>query len=258
MQRQGAVAFALVANDDEHDEDEDDSEDSDSKRLSRSPCPKWWRVKARAAMRAKKAQGITAEQIAAAISDDQQAISKFMVSRTINNKNPTLVVIERLSTYLGIPAPVTVAWSEDDVPVDDSAPRDQDTVETKMRKNLVRFRREAGYDQAMAAYSVGLPVDQYVRFERGEENVPTGTLLAQLAQLFGREPGHFYNAKNEPLDRSKLPKVRVLIDPTVDEGTRERVQLFVRDINAQFRADQNAGVDHVLKATKALKEKAKK
>ncbi len=64
-------------------------------------------------------------------------------------------------------------------------------VDEVIRKNLERFRAEAGLSQAQVADLSGVPMTNLSRYERGENTIPAGILPA-LASVFGRTPGDFY------------------------------------------------------------------
>lgn len=72
-----------------------------------------------------------------------------------------------------------------------------DPTDETIRKNLVRFRKEAGLSQAEVADLSGVPMNNLSRYERGENGIPS-SILPQLARVFGREPGDFFRADPGP------------------------------------------------------------
>ena len=58
--------------------------------------------------------------------------------------------------------------------------------------NIRRFRKERGWTQERVAAETDLDVRQIGRIERGQ-SYPSVGLLVQLAELFGIEPGQFFD-----------------------------------------------------------------
>lgn len=133
-------------------------------------------------------------------------------------------------------------------PSPEQAPRPQHTPtptgsddEATIRRNLVRFREQAGYDQFAAATAAGLTYETLNAYETGTAEIP-GAVLRQLATPYGRRPGHFFEADPPAPDLSEVPAVRVVVRPGVQLSVEDRAQLdaAVAAVNARHRHRQRS------------------
>lgn len=152
-------------------------------------------------------------------------------------------------------------WDVSSIADRERPPRDDDSDDEKIRRNMIRFRQMLHLDQAAASDHVGVPYEMLVAWERGEAT-PTGPQLISLARRYFRRRGaddFVSTGEVEPPFQPKLPLVSVSVRGSLnDEGQRRldaiRAQASELD-DPKFRADHNAGVDHVLKVRKSDRTK---
>lgn len=111
----------------------------------------------------------------------------------------------------------------------------KDPDEEIIRRNLEKFREEAGYSQAQIADLAQVPVANYARYERGENSVPAKVLKA-LADAYGRATDDFHDANPGP-PKSEPPTFSLRARPGVeiDQAVYERLLAEVERANKEVR-----------------------
>lgn len=106
-----------------------------------------------------------------------------------------------------------------------------------VRRNMVRFREEAELSQAQVGDLSGIPVDAIRRYETGVTQTVPGTVLSELAKLYGRSMDDFF-ATNPP--KAKLEEAPVLFLRTrpgveIDHDLFKKIQDMIDDANTKLR-----------------------
>jgi len=138
--------------------------------------------------------------------------------------------------------PVPVDDDDWTPPADDArAPRPGDSTEETIRKNLIRFREEAGYDQLGAADASGVPFETLRGYEGGELEIPNGALKL-LASAYGRRPGDFFELSPAPPDLDAIPLINYRVRPglQISDEDRTRLRELEHELNAKYRQARDA------------------
>lgn len=112
--------------------------------------------------------------------------------------------------------------------------RSNDEMKKRIGGNLLKFREQAGLSQQQVAERLGLSVSTLSKIEQGH-NGPSQTTLIKLAELFGRDPSHFYMAEPPPA----VPRdqefwlTKLAPGATVDDDLQSRLDRFLRDLNRE-------------------------
>ncbi len=116
-------------------------------------------------------------------------------------------------------------------------PRDPD--DEIIRRNLEKFRVEAGYSQAQISEMSGVPVANYARYERGENAVPAKALMA-IADAYGRSTDDFRSPNPGP-PKAEPPTFTLRARPgvDVDQEVYERLVAEVERANREVRGKKS-------------------
>lgn len=123
----------------------------------------------------------------------------------------------------------------------------KDRTSEIIRRNLVRFREEAGYSQAIAAYQSGVPIHSIRHYEQGRNSLDAQALL-KLANCYGHATDDFYMEEPPPAEESRKPVFRLVLRPDatpdpelLDEGLAflDRLNDKQRQIDAQGHSKPN-------------------
>lgn len=111
----------------------------------------------------------------------------------------------------------------------------RDPDEEIIRRNLVKFREEAGYSQAQISDMAQIPVANYARYERGENSVPA-TALRSLAAAYGRSTDDFHEPNpGAPKQEPPTFSLRARPGAEVDQAIYERLLAEVDRANRELR-----------------------
>lgn len=101
--------------------------------------------------------------------------------------------------------------------------------------NIARFRKEAGLSQGEVSRFTGIPLVQYVRYEKGKRK-PKHEAVVELAKVFGHATDDFTDENPPPRDANRVrPLFRLLIVPGVDtsEAILQGALKAIVDLNKQ-------------------------
>jgi transcriptional regulator with XRE-family HTH domain len=106
-----------------------------------------------------------------------------------------------------------------------------------VRRNMAKFREEAGLSQAQAGDLSGIPVDAIRRYEGGVTATVPGTALSELARIYGRSIDDFFmtNPPKPRLDEAPVLFLRSRPGAKIDQETYEKIQALIDDANAKHR-----------------------
>lgn len=107
----------------------------------------------------------------------------------------------------------------------------------QIRKNLLKFRDEAGYSRAELADMSGYGEKAIQRYESGENEIPALAVYA-FAEALGRDPGDFFRADPPPPPNPEdLPALIVRVRPgaTVSDEVIAEVREMIREVNERIR-----------------------
>lgn len=113
--------------------------------------------------------------------------------------------------------------------------RTRDPAVDTIRKNLQRFREEAGLDQAQAAVLAKVSVDNLRRWE-SKGGIKT-IALRKLADVYKRPVEHFYAPSPPPL--ANPPRYRIAfmqIDDDLPEDLQREIEELMSRANTVTRA----------------------
>ena len=116
-------------------------------------------------------------------------------------------------------------------------PEAADPRDELVRQNMIKFRQESGLSQAQVGDLSGVPVDAIRRYETGITATVPGTVISELAKLFGRSMDDFYMT-NPP--RAKPEEAPVLFLRTrpgakIDHDVYKKIQDLIDKANADMR-----------------------
>lgn len=113
-----------------------------------------------------------------------------------------------------------------------SDPRDE-----LVRRNLVKFRNDAGLSQAEAGDLSGVPVDAIRRYENGTTATVPGTALSELARIYGRSIDDFFmtSPPKPKLDEAPVLFLRARPGAKIDQDLYEKIQNMIDEANAKMR-----------------------
>lgn len=117
-------------------------------------------------------------------------------------------------------------------------------MEIRIRRNLVRFRKELGLSQEQAAARAGISVDNWRRYER--ERTPDAVTLGVIAMALGHTTDHFYLEAPPASDPAIVAPfmLKVAHGVVVDDDLQAKVRTFLAGVNRehQERLRQKKGV----------------
>lgn len=110
-----------------------------------------------------------------------------------------------------------------------------------VRKNLVDFRKAAGFSQDGAAKDSGVPVDNLRRYELGRVVAPVEA-LRRLGEVYGHTVDDFLNPDPPPARLEDRPvfHLRTLSGVDIDPEILRGVEQAIRDANEKMRARKKA------------------
>jgi transcriptional regulator with XRE-family HTH domain len=154
----------------------------------------------------------------------------------LNNEVPTLDLINRISDFLEVPRPVFIAETEEEARGGSTTPSAADPPEVIIRKNMLRFREEAGYDLVHASDATEIPFDQLRSFEIGDAH-PEAKHIAALAKAYGHKPGDFYELQPPKANLDDVPWIHFRVRPgfNLTEDDVAELMAVVRKIEQRFR-----------------------
>lgn len=173
------------------------------------------------------------------------------ISRLLNGQVTTLELIAAVSAHLGIRNPFA---NEPGAPP--NTPKASDSAEEVIRKNLIRAREQAGFDQLSAADATGIPFDTLRAYEAGELEVPNAALRT-IAPVYFRKPGDFFEVEMPAVDveggrrvffRGRPEDIRAL-----SQEDLARVAALEKELDDKIRASKRAQLDHFKKAKERKK-----
>ena len=106
-----------------------------------------------------------------------------------------------------------------------------------VRRNLVRFREEAELSQAQAGDLSGVPVDAIRRYESGTTATVPGTVLSELARIYGHSVDDFFmtNPPKAKLDEAPGLERRNKTGAEIDVDTYRKIQDMIDKANTEQR-----------------------
>jgi len=223
------------------------------------PVPQWWTDRANAEI---ASRGIKRQDLAEKFGVEPSAITRCLKDEGDKDRVTTLELVAALSEELGIPQPVFIPATEAEALVlqgGDGAPRPADPPAVVIRKNLVRFREEAGYDLVLASDTTDIPFETLIRYESGEEE-PPGSALVALARAYGRSLGDFDKLEPPPANVDEVPWIHFRFRPPFQPTEQDVAELqeVVRRISQRYRAAKRAQVATFKEAKDARKAKGTK
>lgn len=139
-------------------------------------------------------------------------------------------------------------WSQATAP---PKPTAIDSAEEIIRKNLIRAREQAGFDQLGAADASGIAFDLMRAYELGEKPVPNSDLRT-IAPVYGRKPGDFFEVDMPGVDLDGAKRVFFRGRPDdIQLLTPEelaRAAALEREYDEKIRERKRAQLDHFKKA----------
>lgn len=110
-----------------------------------------------------------------------------------------------------------------------------------VRRNLIRFREEADLSQAQAGDLSGVPVDAIRRYETGTTATVPGTVLSELAKLYGHSVDDFFmtNPPKAKLDEAPVLFLRARPGVEVDTDLYRKIQDLIDKANADMRGKKS-------------------
>ena len=114
-------------------------------------------------------------------------------------------------------------------------PTDPDEI---VRINLKRFREESKLSQADASDLSGVPVDAIRRYEGGITAVVPGTVLKQLADVYGHPVDHFWESHPPPakVEERATYFLRTMPGAVVDADVDRELRQAIERANTKIRA----------------------
>lgn len=106
-----------------------------------------------------------------------------------------------------------------------------------VRRNMIRFREEADLSQAQVGDLTGIPVDAIRRYETGTTATVPGTVLSELAKLFGRSMDDFFMTnppKGKP-EEAPVLWLRSRPNAEVDQALYDKIKAMIDDANEKMR-----------------------
>lgn len=106
-----------------------------------------------------------------------------------------------------------------------------------VRRNLVKFRDEAKLSQAQAGDLSGVPVDAIRRYETGTTATVPGTVLSELAKLYGHSVDDFFmtNPPKAKLEEVPLLFLRARPGVEIDMDLYNEIQELIDKANVEMR-----------------------
>lgn len=178
--------------------------------------------------------------------------SESKISRLLSGDVTTYELISAVSNHLGIPAPFAVAQTEDEATTaTPPKPNANDSAEEIIRKNLIAAREQAGYDQLSAADATGVPFETLRAYERGEREV-TNAHLRDIAPVYGRKPGDFFEIEMPPINVDGARRVFFRGNPddlrALSKEDLARAAALSEELSEKIRAAKKAQLEHIKKA----------
>lgn len=101
-----------------------------------------------------------------------------------------------------------------------------------IRKNLAKFRNEAGLTLEEASQAAGISLDYLNKIEKGRRGVPGASLLRKLGEVYGHVVDHFFLETPPPLDRALMPAFAMkVLAKDADPKLVEEVSEFLANVN---------------------------
>lgn len=112
-----------------------------------------------------------------------------------------------------------------------------DPLDEIVRGNLKKFREEAQISQAESAELSGIPIDNLRRYENGVTGTVPGTVLKQLAKVYGHSVDDFFDRSPPPARLEDRPVFFLRTRPgvEVDAETHQRLQDIIDKANREVR-----------------------
>lgn len=106
-----------------------------------------------------------------------------------------------------------------------------------VRANMVKFREESELSQAQVGDLTGIPVDAIRRYETGVTQTVPGTVLSELAKLFGRSMDDFFstNPPKAKMDEAPVLFLRTRPGAEIDMDLFKKIQDMINDANTKMR-----------------------
>lgn len=106
-----------------------------------------------------------------------------------------------------------------------------------VRRNLQRFREEAGMTQAQAAEFSGIAIDNLRRYESGRTAKVPGTVLAELGSIYGHSADDFSKENPPPSKPEERPTFMLRTRPgtEIDEKVYRELQAVIDKANRDVR-----------------------
>src|SRR5690606_18192564 len=106
-----------------------------------------------------------------------------------------------------------------------------------VRRNLIKFREDADLSQAQAGDLSGVPVDAIRRYETGVTATVPGTVLSELAKLYGHSVDDFFmsNPPKPKLDEAPVLFLRSRPGVDIDLDVYKKIQKLIDEANAEMR-----------------------
>ena len=106
-----------------------------------------------------------------------------------------------------------------------------------VRRNMVRFREEADLSQAELGDLSGVPVDAIRRYETGVTQTVPGTVLSELARVYGRSMDDFFATNPPKVKIEEAPALFLRTRPgaKIDLDVYKKVQAMIDDAPVKAR-----------------------
>lgn len=107
-----------------------------------------------------------------------------------------------------------------------------------VRRNLVKFREDAKLSQAQAGDLSGVPVDAIRRYETGVTATVPGTVLSELAKLYGQTVDAFFMPDPPKAKLEEAPAIFMRTRPGVeiDQDTYDQIRRIIDEANEKLRS----------------------
>lgn len=120
-------------------------------------------------------------------------------------------------------------------------PKAPDPRDEIVRRNLAKFRDEAELSQAEAGDLSGVPVDAIRRYETGVTQTVPGTVLSELAKIYGHSMDDFFMTHPPKAKLDEAPSLFLRSRPgaRINMDTYKKIQDLIDKANADMRGTKS-------------------
>jgi transcriptional regulator with XRE-family HTH domain len=109
-----------------------------------------------------------------------------------------------------------------------------DKTDEIIRRNLIRFRGEAGLTLEEASQAAGISLDYLAKIEKGKRSVPGAAILKRLGEAYGHVVDHFFLEEPPPPDRALMPAFAMkVLAKDADPKLVDKVSQFLAEVNRE-------------------------